>query len=65
MNNAFIRQEVDAINSDSIDPLFFQRQVQIGNKKLLYGDDSIIERIPKAIKTLEQIFEMLRNDYYI
>ena len=65
LNNAFIRQEVDAINSDSMDPLFFQRQVQIGNKKLLYGDDSIIERIPKAIKTLEQIFEMLRNDYYI
>ena len=65
LNNAFIKQEVDAINSDSMDPLFFQRQVQIGNKKLLYGDDSIIERIPKAIKTLEQIFEMLRNDYYI
>ena len=65
LNNAFIRQEVDAINSDSIDPLFFQRRVQIGNKQLVYGDDSIIERIPKAIKTLEQIFEMLRDDYYI
>lgn len=65
LNNAFIKQEVDGINSDSIDPLFFQRRVQIGNNKLVYGDDSIIERIPKAIKTLEQIFEMLRNDYYI
>ena len=65
LNNAFIKQEVDGINSDSIDPLFFQRRVQIGNKQLVYGDDSIIERIPKAIKTLEQIFEMLRNDYYI
>lgn len=65
LNNAFIRQEVDAINSDSIDPLFFQRRVQIGNNKLVYGDDSIIERIPKAIQTLEQIFEMLRNDNYL
>ena len=65
LNNAFIRQEVDAINSDSIDPLFFQRRVQIGNKQLVYGDESIIERIPKAIQVLERIFEMLRNDDYL
>ncbi len=65
LNNSYLRQEIDAINSDSMDPIFFQRRVQIGNKNLVYGDDSIIERIPKAIKTLERIFEMLRNDYYI
>ena len=65
LNNSFIRNEIDAINSDSIDPLFFQRRVQIGNKKLVSGDESIIERIPKAIQILERIFEMLRNDDYL
>lgn len=65
LNDSFLRNEIDAINSDSIDPLFFQRRVQIGNKELVYVDDSIIERIPKAIKVLERIFEMLRNDDYL
>ena len=65
LNDSFLRNEIDAINSDSIDPLFFQRKVQIGNKKLVSGDESIIERIPKAIQVLERIFEMLRNDDYL
>ena len=65
LNDSFLRNEIDDINRDSIDPLFFQRKVQIGNKQLVYGDDSIIERIPKAIQVLEQIFEMLRNDDYL
>ena len=65
LNDSFLRNEIDAINSDSIDPLFFQRKVQIGNKKLVSGDESIIERIPKAIQVLQRIFEMLRNDDYL
>ena len=65
LNDSFLRNEIDAINSDSIDPLFFQRRVQINNQNLVYGDDSIIERIPKAIQVLERIFEMLRNDDYL
>ena len=65
LNDSFLRNEIDAINSDSIDPLFFQRKVQIGNKKLVSGDESIIERIPKAIQILERIFEMLRNEDYL
>ena len=65
LNDSFLRNEIDDINRDSIDPLFFQRKVQIGNKQLVYGDDSIIERIPKAIQVLKQIFEMLRNDDYL
>lgn len=65
LNNSFLRNEIDAINSDSIDPIFFQRRVEINNQNLVYDDDSIIERIPKAIQVLKQIFEMLRNDYYL
>lgn len=65
LNDSFLRNEIDAINSDSIDPLFFQRRVEINNQNLVYDDDSIIERITKAIQVLERIFEMLRNDDYL